>query len=181
MALEDFLKRLDRLIPAFGKWRWLRHQKIGKGCRISSGVIWQSCAAGSLLIGERCEIEAGVVFVPAGGWIVLGNDCYVGYHTVLHGHGGLHIGSNVLIAPHCVIIPSNHNYDRTDIPIRHQGETMQGIHIEDDVWLASGVRVLDGVRIGEGSVVGAGAVVTRSLPPYCIAAGVPAQVIRYRR
>mgnify|MGYP001323331499 CR=1 FL=1 len=55
-----------------------------------------------------------------------------------------------------------------------------GIVIENDVWLGTGVRVLDGVTIGEGAVVGAGSVVTKSIPSYAIAVGVPAKVIKYR-
>ena len=52
--------------------------------------------------------------------------------------------------------------------------------IEDDVWLGMGVKVMDGVRIGRGAVVGANAVVTKDIPPYSVAVGVPARVIRKR-
>ncbi|KAI9133931.1 DapH/DapD/GlmU-related protein [Acaryochloris sp. CCMEE 5410] len=52
--------------------------------------------------------------------------------------------------------------------------------IEDDVWLGAGTTVLDGVKIGKGCIVGAGAVVTKDLPAYAIAAGVPAKVIKMR-
>lgn len=52
--------------------------------------------------------------------------------------------------------------------------------VEDDVWLATNVVVVPGVRIGRGAVVAAGAVVTRDVPPYAIAAGVPARVVRAR-
>ena len=52
--------------------------------------------------------------------------------------------------------------------------------IEDDCWLGTGAKVLDGVRIGRGCVIGAGAVVTKDIPPYSIAVGVPAKVIGRR-
>ncbi|WP_172842144.1 acyltransferase [Bradyrhizobium lablabi] len=52
--------------------------------------------------------------------------------------------------------------------------------IEDDVWLGVHVVVMPGVTIGRGCVVGANSVVTRSLPPYSVAAGVPAREIRKR-
>jgi acetyltransferase-like isoleucine patch superfamily enzyme len=51
------------------------------------------------------------------------------------------------------------------------------VHIEDNVFLGAGVRVLKGVRIGRNSVIGAGSVVTNDIPPDVIAAGVPARVI----
>jgi acetyltransferase-like isoleucine patch superfamily enzyme len=64
--------------------------------------------------------------------------------------------------------------------IREQGFNFKGIRIEDDCWLGSGVKVLDRVTIGRGSIIGAGAVVTKDIPPYSIAVGVPAKVIDSR-
>ena len=52
------------------------------------------------------------------------------------------------------------------------------IHIEDDVWLAANVVVIDGVTIGKGAVIGAGSVVTHDIPDNSVAAGNPARVIR---
>ena len=54
------------------------------------------------------------------------------------------------------------------------------INIGNDVWIASEVMVLPGVTIGDGAVIAARSVVTRDIPPYSIAGGVPAKVIRYR-
>ena len=63
-----------------------------------------------------------------------------------------------------------------------QGVYSQGsIVIGDDVWLGAGAVVLDGVRIGKGCIVGAGAVVTKNLPDYAIAVGVPAKVTKMRQ
>ena len=52
--------------------------------------------------------------------------------------------------------------------------------IGNDVFIGANVTVLDGVRIGDGAVIGAGAVVTKDIPPYAVAVGVPAEVKRYR-
>jgi len=53
--------------------------------------------------------------------------------------------------------------------------------IGNDVWIGHNVVILPGVKkIGDGAVIGAGAVVTEDVPPYSVAAGVPAKVIKYR-
>ena len=53
------------------------------------------------------------------------------------------------------------------------------IVIEDDVWIGSNVTLLSGVHLGRGCTIAAGAVVTKDIPPYCIAGGIPARVIKY--
>lgn len=54
------------------------------------------------------------------------------------------------------------------------------IVIGNDVFIGANVTVLDGISIGNGAVIGAGAVVSENIPPYAIAVGVPAKVIKYR-
>ena len=54
------------------------------------------------------------------------------------------------------------------------------IIIGHDVWIGHGVKILDGVKIGNGAVIGTGAVVAKNIPPYAIAVGNPARVIKYR-
>ena len=54
------------------------------------------------------------------------------------------------------------------------------IVIDDDVWIGYGTTILSGVHIGQGAVVAAGAVVSKDVPPYAVAAGVPAKVIKFR-
>jgi acetyltransferase-like isoleucine patch superfamily enzyme len=85
-----------------------------------------------------------------------------------------------MIATHTVIIPANDSFSGR-VPVKSQPLTKVGISIGDDVWIGCGVTVLDGVKIGDGCVVGAGAVVTRTLPNYSLAVGVPARVIRIRQ
>lgn len=54
------------------------------------------------------------------------------------------------------------------------------VRIGNDVWIGANATILSGVEIGDGAVIAAGAVVTESVPPYAIAGGVPARVIKYR-
>jgi acetyltransferase-like isoleucine patch superfamily enzyme len=120
------------------------------------------------------------MLVAYGGSIVIGDRTSINPFSILYGHGGLQIGSDVLIAAHVTIIPANHRFDKADVPIRKQGETRLGITIGDDVWIGTGARILDGVTVGHGSVVAAGAVVAHDVPPYSVVAGVPARLIKRR-
>jgi len=115
------------------------------------------------------------------GFFEMGDHSYIGCNAVLGaGGGGIKIGHNVLIGQSVNIHSEQHVFKDASVPIRLQGITHQGVVIEDDVWIGSKATILDGVTIGRGSVVGAGAVVTRSIPPYSIAVGVPAKVIGVR-
>jgi acetyltransferase-like isoleucine patch superfamily enzyme len=75
---------------------------------------------------------------------------------------------------------SNHAVPSAKQLIRDQPDKLLPTKIGRDVWLGAGVKVLGGVTIGDGCVVGAGAVVTKDLPSYSIAVGVPARVTGHR-
>lgn len=113
--------------------------------------------------------------------ITIGKKCFLGEYNVIRGQGGVVLGDYVYTGSMVQILAVNHVFDDSDVPILEQGITAEGIVIEDDVWLGSGVIVLDGVRIGKGSVVGAGSVVTEDLAPFSIAVGSPARAVRDRR
>lgn len=112
--------------------------------------------------------------------IELGENTYINSYVCITGPGSIKIGNDCLIGPQSTIIASHHNFADSKQKIREQGGINKGIVIEDDCWLGQGVRVIDGVRIGKGSIIGAGAVVNKDIPPYSIAVGVPAKVIRQR-
>jgi acetyltransferase-like isoleucine patch superfamily enzyme len=95
--------------------------------------------------------------------------------------GGLCIGNNVSIAHSSSILTTEHDITYEDIPVREAPVVLKPTIIEDDVWLGAGVRITAGVVIGHGAVVGSGSVVTKSIPPYAVAVGVPARVIRFRK
>jgi acetyltransferase-like isoleucine patch superfamily enzyme len=135
---------------------------------------------GTISIDSNTEILDGVLVITYGGDIKIGKDCSINPYTIVYGHGNTTIGNNVLIAGGCMIIPSNHIFSRTDIPISVQGKESQGIEISDDVWIGHGCSILDGVKIGEGSVIAAGSVVTQSVEAYSIMGGVPARLLKKR-
>lgn len=111
----------------------------------------------------------------------------------------VNIGSFCSIAPGVVILA---NVDhRTDLPstypfktvmfakkkwidnsdgLNHEVKTSKPVVIGHDVWVGLNVIILSGVNIGTGAIIGAGAVVSKDIPPYAIAVGNPAKVVRYR-
>lgn len=113
-------------------------------------------------------------------FIHINQDTFIGPGTCIAGPGNIKIGRNCLIAAQSGIFANNHNFADLELPIRDQGVTRKGIIIEDDCWLGSGVKVLDGVTIVQGCVIGANSVVTRNIPPYSVAVGAPARVIKKR-
>lgn len=58
--------------------------------------------------------------------------------------------------------------------------SVEPVVIGDDVWIGTRVIILPGVKIGNGVIIAAGAVVTKDIPDYAVAGGVPAKVIKYR-
>lgn len=112
--------------------------------------------------------------------IYIGENTYIAPGVCIAGQGDIHIGKNCMIAANSGIYANNHVFTDLSLPVKQQGTTREGIIIEDDCWLGHGVTVLDGVKIGKGSIIGAGAVVSKNIPPYSIAVGVPAKVIKDR-
>ena len=96
-------------------------------------------------------------------------------------NGEINIGNHVAIANGATIISETQNFSETDKFIKDQGITKKPISIEDDVWLGSKVTILGNTRIGKGAVIGAGSVVTKDIPSYTIAYGVPCKVVRNRK
>ena len=117
-----------------------------------------------------------------GGYLKIGNNIVVNSNACIDAsrEGRLIIGNDVLIAQNVVIRASDHAIDRTDIPISQQGHSRGEIIIGDGAWICANAVITKDVKIGEHSIVAAGAVVTKDVPPYSIAAGVPAKVIKKR-
>lgn len=73
---------------------------------------------------------------------------------------------------------NQHRFDSRDMPIRLQGGEFNPVTIGRDCWIGNGAIIM--ADLGEGCIIAAGSVVTKSIPPYSIAAGVPAKVIGAR-
>lgn len=85
------------------------------------------------------------------------------------------IGNNVRIGPEVKILGGTHNYFYKDLP-----DIGKDVIINNDVWIGCDAIIMPGVEIGQGAVIGAGSVVTKDIPPWSIAVGNPARVIKKR-
>lgn len=108
----------------------------------------------------------------------IGDRCLLGRGSTVIGHESIEIGDDVWTGHHVHITDMNHGYEDLTVTISRQAQPMSPVSIGDGTWLGHGVVVLPGSHIGRHVVVGAGSVVTGDLPDYCVAAGVPARVIR---
>jgi acetyltransferase-like isoleucine patch superfamily enzyme len=134
----------------------------------------------NVTIAKYAVLTCTGVLAEIGTGITIGDRTAVGAGSFLGGQGGIRIGSDVIMGPGVRIFSENHRFDALDKPIRTQGVRRRGVTIGDDCWIGAGVTIVDGVTIGDGCVIAAGAVVTSSLPPRCVAGGVPARVIKER-
>jgi acetyltransferase-like isoleucine patch superfamily enzyme len=107
----------------------------------------------------------------------VGKSVYVGLYCCL---GDVTLEDDVLLGSHVSVMNggSQHGIERLDVPIREQPGTWPRVIIGRDSWIGDRAVVL--TNVGKHCVVGAGSVVTKPLPDYAIALGVPARVIRYR-
>ena len=93
--------------------------------------------------------------------------------------GRITIGDSVLVAPDVFITDHNHGMN-PEIAGGYSKQPLivKDVHIEEGVWLGQRVCVLPGVTIGAHSIIGANSVVTHDIPPYSIAVGAPARVVK---
>jgi acetyltransferase-like isoleucine patch superfamily enzyme len=78
-----------------------------------------------------------------------------------------------------LVTDADHRFDDPNRPVPWQGITTKGpTRVGDNVWCGAHVVITSGVTVGERSVIGANSVVTEGIPPFSVAAGVPARVLR---
>lgn len=140
--------------PALRNWVVSRYViSCGKNLRVMHGAeISPNIRAGANnALGTRCMIQSNVT-----------------------------LGDNVIMGPDVKIYSKNHAFDRTDIPVREQGDTHHETTLGNDVWVGANVLIMAGVTVGNHCILAAGAVVAKDVPDYAIVGGNPAKIIRMR-
>lgn len=160
-------------------------------------VIWKasarSCGSG-LQVGSQAgfrhieTFELGAnVFIGAGAYIqgrfdgtcVIGNHVWIGPHAYFDARD-LVLGDHVGWGPGAKILGSQHIGRPISQPVITTDLAIKPVRVGAGADIGTNATILPGVTIGEGAIIGAGAVVTSDIPPYAIAAGVPARVLRWR-
>jgi acetyltransferase-like isoleucine patch superfamily enzyme len=158
--------------------RGLRPGVIRGGRGLCAGKGAELIVYGELEIGEDVILSDGCSLqVSAGARLVLGDNVFVGRHSVLVAVELVEIGADTLIAEHCTIRDQNHHL----VPEERLQEVTaitEPVHVGAKAWIGAGVRVLKGARIGDGAVIAANAVVTGEIPDRVVAGGIPARVFR---
>lgn len=110
--------------------------------------------------------------------LVIGNGSAIGHFNHIYATKSIRIGKNVLTADKVYISDNQHGYEDPRTPVMHQPIVQkQSVVIGDDSWLGENVCVI-GASIGCHCVIGANSVVTRDIPDYCVAVGIPAKIIK---
>jgi acetyltransferase-like isoleucine patch superfamily enzyme len=126
-------------------------------------------------VGDDVHLGFGVLLTSAN--TKLGSRAYIGPYCVL---GTVTLEDDVLIASHVSIINGGrqHGSELLDVPMREQRGFETPVTIGEGSWIGERAVVMQSV--GQGCIVGAGAVVTRPLPDFAVAVGVPARIVRFR-
>jgi acetyltransferase-like isoleucine patch superfamily enzyme len=186
---------LGRLRLWTQKWRWYERNTLPwnrarihwEAMRREAFIRWpvhgnvlEAFREGRLEIGPQTLLEPGVwLTAPGQARIRIGSGTSLNLGVMIAAVELVEIGDHCMFANHCFITDGNHRFDDPDQPVPWQGFATKGpTRIGDNVWCGAGVVVTSGVTIGERSVIGANSVVVTDLPPFSIAAGAPAKVLR---
>jgi acetyltransferase-like isoleucine patch superfamily enzyme len=177
------------------KWRWYEQNSLPwnrlaihrEFARREAFVRWpvhgnvlEALRSGRLELGPHVLFEPHVwITIADGGRVSIGEGTFLNLGTMVACQESVTIGAYCMFANGCFVSDASHRYDDRNRPVPWQGFTTKGpTSIGDNVWCGTNVVVTSGVSVGERCVIGANSVVTRDLPPFSIAAGAPAKVLR---
>lgn len=124
---------------------------------------------------EAVEKYADEVFNP---FIKIGSNVDIQQRVHITCAERLEIGDNVSILPDVLITDINHPYTDINLPPKMQRLEHFPVSIGEDSIIGMGARILPGVKIGRHCCIGTNAVVTKDVPDYSLAVGIPAKVVK---
>lgn len=127
-------------------------------------------------LGSYSVVESFCTLNNAVGDVHIGSHTRIGMgNTII---GPVQIGNHVNLAQNIVVSGLNHNFEDVEKTISEQGVSTATITIKDDVWIGANTVILAGITIGKHTIIGAGSVVKSDIPPYSVAVGNPARVVK---
>jgi acetyltransferase-like isoleucine patch superfamily enzyme len=177
------------------KWRWYERNSLPwnrlaihrEFMRRQAFVRWpvhgnvlEAFREGRLEVGAHTLFEPDVwITAPGDARVRIGSGTFLNIATMVAAHELVEIGDHVMFANSCFVTDANHRFDDLEKPVPWQGfATKRPTRVGDNVWCGAHVVITSGVTVGERCVIGANSVVTEDLPPFSIAAGAPARVIK---
>lgn len=157
---------------------------VGNNVEIKNDVTLIARGEGGITLSDGVRIQERVYLDTERvntGYINIGKNVYIGTGTTLFGHMGLEIGDDCLLAQNIQLTPYSHIFDDPNSIIYSQGGHCKKVTIGRDVYIGMRAAIMYSGDIGEGSVIGAGSVVVKPIPPYSVAVGCPAKVIKERK
>ncbi len=157
---------------------------VGNNVEIKNDVTLIARGEGGITLADGVRIQERVYLDTERvntGYINVGKNVYIGTGTTLFGHMGLEIGDDCLLAQNIQLTPYSHIFDDHNSIIYSQGGHCKKVTIGRDVYIGMRAAIMYSGDIGEGSVIGAGSVVVKPIPPYSVAVGCPAKVIKERK
>ena len=153
-------------------------------CKILAFVPYHCVLGKSVVISKGCVIQDGVAI---GDFTFLNNDVVLGTNAKSIGKFcSISHGAKIGLGPHphssVSTSPVFYSHKRGFVSTSTYSHLEEGGYtvIENDVLIGANALVMAGIKIGNGAIIGSGSVVTKDIPPYAIAVGNPAKVIRYR-
>ena len=184
-----------RLVLWAQKWRFYQHNSLPwNRARIHwelmrrgafarwplHGNVLEALREQRLEIGEHVLFEPGVwLTAPGSAEVRIGQGTFLNLGVMIASARLVEIGEHCMFANGCFVTDADHRFDDPNQPVPWQGFTSKGpTRMGDNVWCGAHVVITGGVTIGERCVIGANSVVTQDIPPFSIAAGAPAKVLK---
>lgn len=193
---ESFARTYSRGAVGFflrGAYYKNKLRRMGRNVFIDVGVIiWEP---GNVEIDDYSFIDVYVTILggrKGHGFVQIGKYVEVASNSVLAGRGGIKLGDHVGIGAGTNIYSGTHLYRDPDgednkllsgsilAPPDMQYVVEKPVIMEEFSWIGGNSIVMPGVTIGRGAVIGAGSIVNEDVPPFCVAVGSPAKVIKQR-
>ena len=152
------------------------YHKKGKGACVRRRTRMDVVPWNKFELGDYSTIEDFSAINNGVGPVIIGDRTKIGLSNTII--GPVTIGNDIRLAQNITLSGLNHNYTDVNLPIHVQGVSTAPIVIEDETWIGANVVVLAGVTIGKHCIVAAGSVVTKDVPPYSVAVGNPARVLK---